>query len=313
MLGLAVADRLDEVLEDISLAPLGQGALDAVEVIALGGLLGGLLVEVDVVGDAHVALAGQAAHVEDEKGFAVVENGELGIGRLSLVLVPEATPYADHALGPAGARDHPPRDVHLVDALVADVPVAVFPEPVPVVVNQVLVVLLLLGGSRPDVEIELGGGILGILEANGTATLVAGAEGYLELTVLSCGYVAGQVGPPLAGSVLGAVLDDAPVFLGGFDQLASLEDIVAERLLDVDVLAGLAGPDRHQAMPVVGGGDGDDVHFLVVQDAADVLNAFGGVLELAFDELPSSTVQALVKAPKAEEARADWRMKDLLL
>ena len=58
---------------------------------------------------------------------------------------------------------------------------------------------------------------------------------------------------------------------GGLDGDAALVDVVAARLLDVDVLAGLAGPDRHQRVPVVGRGDRDGVDRLVLQHAADVL------------------------------------------
>src|SRR5439155_15965764 len=39
-----------------------------------------------------------------------------------------------------------------------------------------------------------------------------------------------------------------------------------------DVLAGLAGPDRHQGVPVVGRGDRDSVEILVFQGLADVLD-----------------------------------------
>src|SRR5262249_32796123 len=39
---------------------------------------------------------------------------------------------------------------------------------------------------------------------------------------------------------------------------------------DVDVLAGLAGPDRRQRVPVVGGGDGQGGDVLVLQYAAHV-------------------------------------------
>ena len=48
-------------------------------------------------------------------------------------------------------------------------------------------------------------------------------------------------------------------------------------LLDVDVLARLAGPDRAQGVPVVGGGDHQGVDALVVQDAPEVLHGLGAL------------------------------------
>src|SRR5690606_34634690 len=45
-------------------------------------------------------------------------------------------------------------------------------------------------------------------------------------------------------------------------------------LLDIDVLAGLAGPDGRQRMPMVRGGDGDGIDILVVEDGAHVLDDF---------------------------------------
>ena len=79
----------------------------------------------------------------------------------------------------------------------------------------------------------------------------------------------------LPRAALRAVLDDAVVLAGGLDGDAALVDVVAARLLDVDVLAGLAGPDGHQRVPVVRRGDRDGVDVLVVERLADVLHGLG--------------------------------------
>ena len=52
--------------------------------------------------------------------------------------------------------------------------------------------------------------------------------------------------------------------------LPAFPDVVRDGLLDVDVLAGLAGPDGVEGVPVVGRGDGDGVDVLVLQQLADV-------------------------------------------
>ena len=79
------------------------------------------------------------------------------------------------------------------------------------------------------------------------------------------------------------MLDDAVVLPRRLDALAALEHVVAARLLDVHVLAGLAGPDGDQRVPMVAGGDGDGVDFFVFECFADVLHALGRVAASLFD------------------------------
>ena len=74
-------------------------------------------------------------------------------------------------------------------------------------------------------------------------------------------------------AVLRAHLDDPLVLPGGLDQLAALPAVVAQRLLDVHVLARLAAPDGGRHVPVVGRGDDHGVDRLVVQGLAEVLHA----------------------------------------
>ena len=50
--------------------------------------------------------------------------------------------------------------------------------------------------------------------------------------------------------LLSADLDDAIVLLGRLDQIPAFSDEVAQRLFDVDVLAGLAGGDGDRHVPV---------------------------------------------------------------
>ena len=65
-------------------------------------------------------------------------------------------------------------------------------------------------------------------------------------------------------------LHDAVVLAGRLDHLPAFEDVVGGRLLHVHVLAGLAGPDRHQRVPVIGRGDHDGVDVLALQELAHV-------------------------------------------
>ena len=82
-----------------------------------------------------------------------------------------------------------------------------------------------------------------------------------------------------------------------------------ERLLDVDVLAGLAGHDGRQRVPVIGRADDDRVDVLAVEHAAEVARRqLGRLLEVLVDALArvfvicsSSTSQSATHcAPSAQ-------------
>ena len=73
------------------------------------------------------------------------------------------------------------------------------------------------------------------------------------------------------GADLAALLHHAVVLARRGHNLLGLENIVRAGLFDVHVLAGLAGPDGHQGVPVIGRGDGDGVDGFVFQQLADVL------------------------------------------
>ena len=59
------------------------------------------------------------------------------------------------------------------------------------------------------------------------------------------------------------------------DQQLAFARIVAARLLDIDVLAGGAGQDGRRGVPVVAGGDDQDVDVLVVEDPAKIGDGLG--------------------------------------
>ena len=77
-------------------------------------------------------------------------------------------------------------------------------------------------------------------------------------------------------ALLRADLDDAVVLARRLHHRAAFGDGHRRRLLDVDVLAGLAGEHRHQRVPVIGRADDDGVDGLVVEDAPEVGVPGGG-------------------------------------
>src|SRR5207237_4113974 len=79
----------------------------------------------------------------------------------------------------------PAGDVHLVNALVADVAVAEIPEPVPVVMDQVGVERLLRCRAEPEIKVHLGGWGGCLFGADAAAGLVAQAAGHQQLAELA--------------------------------------------------------------------------------------------------------------------------------
>src|SRR5262245_24633802 len=79
----------------------------------------------------------------------------------------------------------------------------------------------------------------------------------------------------LARTLLRADLHDAAVMPGGLDHPAAFADEERHRLFDVNVLAGGAGHDGQQRMPVVGSRNDHGVNILAVVHPAKILEAFG--------------------------------------
>ena len=301
---VAAADGVDEVFKDVALVEL---EVDVAEVLAVAAPVFKELALADDAGfevEFVVHDAGKVAHFtdeaagfEDELGLAVVKDGELHVGGLALVGVVGAVDVAsaegNDGFGEGGVFDGPTGDVHLMNALVADVAVAEVPEPVPVVVDEVAVEGLFGSGSEPEVEVYVAGDFFVGFVADAPAGFAAVAFGDEEFAVFAAVDGGDLLGPAAAGAALGAVLDDAVVFAGGFDALAAFEDVVAAGFLDVDVFAGLASPDGDEGVPVVGGGDGDGVDVFVFQELADVSvgGDFGGVV---FFQLGNSAADDVV-------------------
>ena len=73
------------------------------------------------------------------------------------------------------------------------------------------------------------------------------------------------------GAALGSHLDVLAVLALRLDQQRAFGGVVAARLLDVDMLAGLKSGDGHGRVPVVGRGDGDRIDVLGGEELAEVL------------------------------------------
>ncbi len=139
--------------------------------------------------------------------------------------------------------------------------------------DDVLVIRLLRCRAKPDVEVQVFGRLLNRLKADAPTPLsILGSVGlgYEQLAIFAALDGGNLLGPTAAGAALRAVLDNPPVLAGGLDALAALEDVVAARLFDVNVLAGLTGPDCCQRVPVIGCCDGYGIDILVFQQLANI-------------------------------------------
>ena len=123
-----------------------------------------------------------------------------------------------------------------------------------------------------------------------------------QLAVFAAVDAGDFIGAALVAALLRPVLDDPLVLPRRFDRLAAFEDVVTARFFDVDVLARLAGPDRHQRVPVVRRGDGDGIEALVLQRLADVLKTLRRVARLLLDLRYASLVEPRIRIDQLRDA-----------
>src|SRR5439155_5651944 len=109
-----------------------------------------------------------------------------------------------------------------------------------------------------------------IAAADRIAALVAEPAGDRAAAEFAGAEVVDGVADIGFAAYLRASLADFVVMPGRFDQASAFPDVVAHRLFDVDMLAGLHGPDRGEGVPVVGRGDGDGGNLLGVREGAKV-------------------------------------------
>ena len=147
MFFLAVTDGFNEVLKISTrwswCLHVGQRILDSPETMAFGIHL--LFIEINLIDTPTLVLPAKPRTSKTSR-FPIIENSQLGICGLGLIFVAETTPDTDDAFRPDSAWNHPPGDVHLMDALISDVSVFVVPKPMPIVMDEVLMVILIGAG-----------------------------------------------------------------------------------------------------------------------------------------------------------------------
>src|SRR5687767_895812 len=226
--------------------------------------------------DSDACLLRQPAYLEQQRRRGVVVDDDLRVRRVAVVDVSETAADAQRVARQARFAQEPARNVHLMDALVADVAVAVEVDPVPVVVDRTptrIVPLRRHERRRPAPLVVVhrrGDRLWAVRLADAVAALVAEATGHGDLAEVPRLDPLHRLAQPLARADLRARLDDLVVLLGGVHELAPLPHVVRDRLLDVHVLAVLDCPDRAERVPVVRRRDGDRVDFAARQQLANV-------------------------------------------
>ncbi len=172
--------------------------------------------------------------------------------------------------------DRPLCQVQLVGALVVEIAVTCLPEPMPVVGSVIVMVVLNDGGPFPEVPVEARRRLLHGLVPDAPSRLAAVAIRDLQPGQLARLERLVEAGNPRVATALRAVLHDNAVLLLGFHRDPAFRHIVAERLFNIHMLASLCPPDRHQAVPMVGRGDGDRIDARVLQHPADIADALSG-------------------------------------
>src|SRR5213080_2681377 len=203
-----------------------------------------------------------------------LEAGFLRIGELPIV--GEVIAAADgrdargvaHAQGPAG-------DVDLVRAVVADLARPPAPEPVPIVMNDVVAIGGVGRRALPQLVVQVSGDGHRFPAADrrpGVGIPDASEIGLSDGALLDRLHDLDRAG---RGALLRPHLHHTLVFALRLDEQLAFARVVPARLLHVDVFPRLHGEQRGRRMPVVGRRDDERVHVLVPERLAEVTQPLG--------------------------------------
>jgi hypothetical protein len=218
---------------------------------------------------------GQAELVHDERYGLVRVEGDLAVGALTVIHIAPAVAEAHDALGQrVGVAERPAGHVVLMRPLVADVAAAVGPLPVPVVVELFPHDGQFGPWGGPELVIHRGGWLLRAIHVvDAQAQTVNERVGELGFADVAFFDPLHGAGPAFVGPALHAVLHDEAL-RGGFGgrghELGAFDEVVAHRLLDIDMLAVLQGGERDQDVAVIRCGDGDGIDVFVSAALAEI-------------------------------------------
>src|SRR5439155_12941279 len=189
----------------------------------------------------------------------------------------------DHGAPQAGDAKTPPANINRMNVIVAQLAIAGVPEPVPIIMKARPRQRAHWRRAGPEVVIHTGRNLVLTGAADGTPPSINNAAGQLDLTELAFVHVFNGLGQCAVGAVLCSDLANAAQLARRLHDAAAFSDVVADRFLNVHVLARLHGPDRRQGVPVVWRGNEDGSDRFVVENHAQILDGLG-LGTLLFDQ-----------------------------
>ena len=213
-------------------------------------------------------------------------------GRRAVIFMDELAAHGTHVRRMAVQTQSPAEDVQFVNGLVGETAAAEFQVPVPAPVPE-LAVGPFRFGAEPLVPVQPCRCRAGSDGAQVGAEFIVQPACHIQIADSALFEFLDAFPNVGARPVLCPVLDHAIVLAGGRHHLASFEQVVAARLLDVHIFARLTGPNRRQRMPAVSQAIADGIDGLVVEHlphvriggqllALEIRIEFRGILDLAF-------------------------------
>ncbi len=174
--------------------------------------------------------------------------------------------------------------IDLMGTQIAHVSVSGVPEPVPVIM-QVFAHQRFQGRrAGPEIIIDIFRDFLRAFHfANSFPEFIPDTMNPLNISEMTFADILYRI--PKAGirAILCAGLYNSAVFLCRFHNFTPFPDIVRDGFLHIYILSGLAGPDGHQGMPVIGRSDNDGIDIFIIQQMADIGIRVEGKLVFFFE------------------------------
>src|SRR5688572_5975549 len=193
----------------------------------------------------------QAARLRDNRPVTEIEDANLRVGSLASVDVAQAPAVADYRASQTRHAQAPAANVERVHVVVSQLAVARVPHPVPVVMQ--------LGtgqgteGRRAEKEVVIDGGrhfVCARRADRGTAA-VDDAPRELHFPQFALPHVFHGRSVGAAGAVLMPALTDATGLPRNLHHPPAFANVVAHRLFNINIFAGLHSPNGCQSVPMI--------------------------------------------------------------
>src|SRR5690606_31860519 len=208
---------------------------------------------------ALVSIAAAAQAFPDDRRLVLeLEGDDVRVGSLLIVVEPEPA-----ARGADSARvidpESPAAEVDHMHAVVSDLARSPVPEPMPVVMDDVVLVRAARRGPLPEIEVEPVGDLGRLTLSDRLARVPVPRARVIDAADHAAAELFHRfddegVAPPLVPH-----LTDARMLARGLDHELAFARRVAAGLLDVDMLPGRARENRRRRVPVVRRGDDERV------------------------------------------------------